>query len=129
MCNRRSLSSTNSASQTQAGHWSTASHLLTPVASCNCWLNTRTKTERYMRVLQPVINAGRAKLKQDVGQTASRLLTPVVSRSHALNTCTQKIVKFGGLNTSWSTTPHPPTTKASTPDRSLEGYRYKQRRH
>ena len=38
-----------------------------------------------------------------------------------------KITKFGGLNTGWSTTPHPPTKKVSASDRSLEGYRYSQK--
>ena len=35
-----------------------------------------------------------------------------------------KILKLGGLNTGWSTTPHPPTKKASASDHSLGGYRY-----
>ena len=34
----------------------------------------------------------------------------------------RKNLKFGGLNTGWSITPHPSTNKASAPDRSLEGY-------
>ena len=43
---------------------------------------------------------------------------------HALNTCTHENFKIRG-----STTPHPPTRKASASDHSLEGYRYLQRRH
>ena len=66
----------------------------------------------------------RAKLQWDLSRTASRLLTTVMSRGHALNTCIRKSLKFGGLNTSWSTTAHPPTKKASASDRSLEGNRY-----
>ena len=38
-----------------------------------------------------------------------------------------KTLKFGGLNTGWSTTPHPPTKKASASDHSLEGYQYEQK--
>ena len=42
----------------------------------------------------------------------SHLLTTVMSRGHALNMCTHKNLKFGGLNTGWSTTPHPPTKES-----------------
>ena len=77
-----------------------------------------------MQVLWPVISAERAELQWDLSQAMSHLLTTVTSRSHVLNTCTRKNLKFGGLNTGWSTTPHPPTKKVSTLDRSLEGYRY-----
>ena len=38
-----------------------------------------------------------------------------------------KTLKFGGLNTGWSTTPHPPTKKASASDHLLEGYQYEQK--
>ena len=41
--------------------------------------------------------------------------------------CILKNLRFGGLNTGWSTTPHPPTKKASAPDHSLEGYLYLQK--
>ena len=57
-----------------------------------------------------------------VSQTASHLLTTVMSHSHALNACNHK--KFGGTQHQLEYTPHPPTKKASAPDRSLEGYQF-----
>ena len=124
-CNRRSLSSTNSARRLQAGrqlsckpassYYSQATtvdelHIQELKNTCRCCEPSSAQSEP---------NSSRTLVKLRV--VFQLLLRTVITHSIRVSV---KILKFGGLNTSWSTTPHPPTKKASTSDRSLEGYRY-----
>ena len=60
----------------------------------------------------------------DISQIVSRLLTTVQAVIMHSVRVSVKILKFGGLNTGWSTTPRSPTKKASASDHSLKGYQY-----
>ena len=127
-CNHCSLSSTNSARCLQTGRQSSCKpassyysrattvdglHIQEPKNTCRCCEPSSVQSEP---------NSSRTLVKKRV---VFQLLSQAVIL-HSIHVSV-KILKFGGLNTGWSTTPHPPTKKASTSDCSLEGYRYYQK--
>ena len=124
-CNRHNLSSMNSARRLQTGHQSNCEpassyylramtvdrlHIQKPKNTCRCCDPSSAQSEP---------NSSRTLVKPRV---VFQLLSRAVI-THSVHVSV-KTLKFGGLNTGWSTTPHPPTKKVSASDRSLEGYQY-----